>query len=304
LRPGLTVRMLESTPQNGFAKVRTAAGLEGWVSVDHVRPIAALDAEQALESLGGLEAAGAARGPGPIAFAAAAPCKPFNQCPVVGCATDAAHKLTNRRKRTFPSTTKPARVLSFESLRLLQEETDHRGVPQGEHLSQADRALLRDIDVGGVSVSEGNLIAVTGFIAKERNLRCGGAESVNCRHHNGSETDSACTRSDIHIPVVENADGTEFDSIVVEPIPQGPDVKRLTPAALREVQESGRRVLIRGGLFYDSIHIVNTGEGPQNQPKRFTVWELHPVTAVLVCSRADNKCDPANDSDWKPLSES
>lgn len=84
LRPGLTVRMLETTPQNGFAKVRTTAGQEGWVSVAHIRPIAALDAEQALESLGGLEAADAARRRGPVALAAAAPCKPFNACPVVG----------------------------------------------------------------------------------------------------------------------------------------------------------------------------------------------------------------------------
>jgi hypothetical protein len=73
-------------------------------------------------------------------------------------------------------------------------------------------------------------------------------------------------------------------------------------AAFRALQKEGRRLLVRGGLFYDSKHIVNTDENSGlSEPKRFTLWELHPITAVLVCTRKDNKCDPETASDWTPL---
>ena len=101
---------------------------------------------------------------------------------------------------------------------------------------------------------------------------------------------------------MEQVNGHEVQSIVTEPIPQGPNVKVWTPAAFRELKKEGRRLLIRGGLFYDSGHIVNTDENSTtSQPKRFTIWEIHPITAVLVCKRQDNKCDPATATDWTPL---
>ena len=82
----------------------------------------------------------------------------------------------------------------------------------------------------------------------------------------------------------------------------GAFVQVWTPAAFRELKKEGRRLLIRGGLFYDSGHIVNTDENSKtSQPKRFTIWEIHPITAVLVCKRQDNKCDPATATDWTPL---
>jgi len=46
---------------------------------------------------------------------------------------------------------------------------------------------------------------------------------------------------------------------------------------------------------------VNTDPNETGQPKRFTVWELHPVTAVLVCTRTNNQCDVNTRSDWQPL---
>ena len=83
---------------------------------------------------------------------------------------------------------------------------------------------------------------------------------------------------------------------------QGPNVKVWTPAAFRELQKQGRRLLIRGGLFYDSAHIVNTDPNSTlSEPKRFSLWEIHPITAVLVCTRKDNNCDPETASDWTAL---
>jgi hypothetical protein len=60
---------------------------------------------------------------------------------MTGCATEAAHKLTNTRKRTFPKST-VTKVLTFDELDLLQALTDSKGVPQGEHLTAAERKQL------------------------------------------------------------------------------------------------------------------------------------------------------------------
>ena len=214
----------------------------------------------------------------------------------------AAHKLTNTRKRTFPNSKAPIKILTFHDLDVLQALTDGRGVPQGEHLSAAERKKLLDFKLPTQTVSEGDHVALTGFIAEDRTIGCGGGESVNCGHTEPNDGDPACTRTDIHVPIVEEVDGHEVQSVVTEPIPQGPNVKVWTPAAFRAVKKQGRRLLIKGGLFYDSHHIVNTDDNSTlTEPKRFTLWEIHPITAVLVCNRPDNKCDPETATDWNPL---
>jgi hypothetical protein len=195
------------------------------------------------------------------------------------------------------------KVLTFADLDKLQELTDSRDVPQGEHLSANVRKKLLNFSVNSKTISEGDLVAVTGFVAQDRDVKCGGAESVNCGHKNSSgEADTGpCTRTDIHVPVVENPNGIQIQSFVAEPIPQGPNVKIWLPPAFDKLKDDKRRILVRGGLFYDSIHIVNTNKAPGGQPKRFTLWEIHPITAVLVCTLSDNSCDPANASQWAPL---
>jgi hypothetical protein len=36
------------------------------------------------------------------------------------------------------------------------------------------------------------------------------------------------------------------------------------------------------------------------QPKRFSLWEIHPVTSVKVCKKIKiSQCDPDRASDWK-----
>ena len=42
----------------------------------------------------------------------------------------------------------------------------------------------------------------------------------------------------------------------------------------------------------------------QSQPKRFSLWEIHPVSQFLVCKRTANNCDIDTDSDWTPLEKS
>jgi hypothetical protein len=38
----------------------------------------------------------------------------------------------------------------------------------------------------------------------------------------------------------------------------------------------------------------------QGQPKRFSLWEIHPVNSLKVCKKTKvSQCDPERASDWK-----
>ena len=64
----------------------------------------------------------------------------------------------------------------------------------------------------------------------------------------------------------------------------------------------GKVLLIEGGLFYDNLHFANVDANNPipRQPKRFSLWEIHPVTSVKVCEKIKvSQCDPDQASDWK-----
>jgi hypothetical protein len=62
-------------------------------------------------------------------------------------------------------------------------------------------------------------------------------------------------------------------------------------------------VRITGQLFYDNAHFPNgdSSHPISGQPKRFSLWEIHPISTIEVCKRANNSCDVSKDSDWTPL---
>ena len=75
---------------------------------------------------------------------------------------------------------------------------------------------------------------------------------------------------------------------------------------LRPSSGNSRRgfpVLVRGQLFYDNKHLVNSDpdDVKPRQPKRFSLWEIHPVTEFHVCVTVDNDCDPKDLAQWEPL---
>ena len=185
-------------------------------------------------------------------------------------------------------------TLTFKELRALQTSTDQKGIQQGIDIE--DRAVLSGLAAGdGKTVGEGQLVQVTGFIAPERTLGKGSAESVNCRL-------TAVNDTDVHIPVVEDPEGSEFDAFVAEPIPQArPAAWKL--ALWKRLQADGTKILVRGQLLYDNLHMVN--DDPDhllgNQPKRFTLWEVHPITGIFECTLESNDCDPERPGDWREI---
>lgn len=144
-------------------------------------------------------------------------------------------------------------------------------------------------------------MAVAGFIRKERKIRCGSSDSVNCASTDSSveAADVVCKNTDIHIPLTAVRDQEEKDALVVEPIPFRSLQKKLTPKLLAGFRDAEQKILIMGQLFYDSFHAPDP-TGSTDQPDRFTVWEVHPVERFFVCPESVD-CNPEDLSEWQEI---
>jgi hypothetical protein len=180
------------------------------------------------------------------------------------------HKLTNQRKRTIPASSAKIKILTFADLDALQVETDARDVPQGEHLTANQRKKLLNFKIGSQTISEGDHVAVTGFVAPDRDVRCGGAESVNCGHKNTSaESKTALALARIFTcPLCRNPMAFRFSRSSRSHSARA-ERQDLAAASVHETQGRQAANPRPRGLFYDSFHIVNTHQtGGGSQPKR------------------------------------
>lgn len=284
LARGTRVAVLEAKPTNGFYHVRTKGKKEGWVwsknlnlgaqsSKKLVRRSAVVETE--VEALG-----------------AAACASGLDACPASGCAAaDAPHGLANQLKRRIPSSSTPT-LLTFDDFQVLQQQADNL-VGENKELSADDRAKLTNLTAGNGQVSEGDVVSIVGYLVgvPHPNTR----ESVNC-NLKGEQN------NDFHIPISNDPDNTDFQGIVVEMIPQSrPDTWTL--ANLTQVENSRQLVMVTGALFYDNFHLVNgdPSSPKKGQPHRFSLWEGHPLTQFVVCTKTDNSCDPSQAGDWTAL---
>ena len=206
-----------------------------------------------------------------------------------GCSTPGtSHALANQLKRTVPPPGNPT-PLTFENFSQLQDAAVAL-VDQGLEISPADRGKISSIDLSDVTAGEGSRVRLVAFLSEGKPHPNSG-ESVNCN----LKTEA---NNDIHISITEVKSASEFESIVVEMIPQNRPAN-WTSKNVGKLR--GKLLMIEGGLFYDNIHFVNSDaqNAMPNQPKRFSLWEIHPVTSVKVCKKANNQCDANRPSDWK-----
>jgi hypothetical protein len=270
---GARLRWVEGVSKNGFFRVMTPRGMQGWI------PVGAAHIERQV----------------PVLLGAAPPCaQTLTACPERGCSQGGSkHALFNQTKRRPPFGTTPV-ALTFADFLSIQEQANEL-VDQGLDLSATDRAKLTNLHVSHGAVREGSLVKLIGFIAQGLDPHANRGESVNCRR-----TEQAS--NDFHISLVERVGQDEFEGIVVEMIPQERPAK-WTLARLRSLKQQGRLVMIAGAIFYDNAHVVNADrENPlQGQPRRFSLWEVHPITQFFFCVKASNNCNPNNASDWKAL---
>ncbi len=203
----------------------------------------------------------------------------------------------NLAKRYVAKDTPPV-ILSIADLKDLQADTD----PQasiGVH-----KVLPRELKqkhAGTHLVSEGDRISVTGYL--HRAEEGSNSESVNCAGKDGR---------DIHLNINKTKPVTEYNEwtgIVAEVAPQvllpgwtSKDHAKVLKA-LQAVQAADLPVLAIGSLTYDNGHQVNSDKNhPKGtNPKRISLWEVHPVLEFYVCPKGKS-CDPAaSGPGWQAL---
>ena len=277
---GTSLRWIEGRQMGGFLRAIPGKGPAGWVSSQYAKIVS--QPPTAAESL---------------TEAASPPCvADLAHCPLNGCAAaNTKHAIFNQTKRRVPAASTTLTEIDFADLLTLQQKANQL-VGQGSELSAADRAKLKNLAVKNGTVREGSRARITGFIATgPLKPHANTGESVNCRLKNPPN-------NDFHISLVENNNGTEFQGIVIEMIPQNRSAG-WTLAKLAKVQNERRRVLVTGALFYDNEHVTNDdpADDLNGQPRRFSLWELHPITSFLVCKDAGGNCDPGKPTDWTKL---
>lgn len=153
------------------------------------------------------------------------------------------------------------------------------------------------------ALGEGKLVTLKAFVLIARQE---GGESVNCK---GSVPDDPLFH-DIHISFVNAANKPkpgdtkpimnqkECTGIVGEMSPHHRPVE-WTADNVNKVARAGVLVRIAGQQFFDSSHVPCTNGVPvESNPKRISLWEIHPICNFEVCV---SNCNGAGT--WQPLTQ-
>jgi hypothetical protein len=288
VKSGVQVTLLEPQPKGDYYHVR-AAQQEGWLWAAGVQvtPTSGVSSRKLVRRPADME-----QEPQFHVSAAGACQADLSSCPDTGCASPGTpHAIVNQRKRRMPTATS-AVLLTFDDFATLQQQADSL-VGENKELSADQRAQLTALNVGAGKVSEGDLVTLTGYLVGTPHPNTG--ESVNCNLKGESN-------NDFHIPLSNDPGNTDFQGIVVEMIPQSRN-SSWTLGKLTQIENNGQLVLVSGALFYDNLHLVNgdAANPRKGQPHRFSLWEIHPIAQVGVCTKSANSCDPNRPSDWASL---
>jgi len=143
-------------------------------------------------------------------------------------------------------------------------------------------------------LGEGKLVTLQAYVLVARQE---GGESVNC----GKNVPNAALFHDIHISLVDSKDAApddECSGVVAEMSPHHrPD--DWNHANVDKVSRAKLPVRVTGQLYFDSSHFpCSNGQHVRTNPKRVSLWEIHPIYKFEVCT-AD--CDGTGT--WLPLDE-
>ncbi len=194
----------------------------------------------------------------------------------------------------------PPVLLTFQDFEQLMGAAEDHGIEFGSFKHPKDRTVLRNLytkTVAGqaVSVGEGSLVRVVGYVADAVVSNKSSGESVNCKR-------KAKVNNDIHITLVRQPDDPPCRGIVAEVIPH------YRPKAWRDttISEIERPVRVTGHLFFDSPHLPCDDQGNpiSGNPARVSLWEIHPVYSFEVCRQTTPaSCRGNHDEDWTLLGE-
>lgn len=205
-----------------------------------------------------------------------------DRCGVMGGSPAAAKQAQSKAKNNLCAANGPSQPITYAELLQLQTKASAANLK-----NLADRNPLNEL-------GEGRYVEYVAFIQDAHYSDVAKGEAVNCNIP-GDAT------NDIHIVLVKNPTDDPCSSTTAEMIPHyRPEI--WTDKNLMAVK--AHPVRVKGPLFYDDSHTPCTGNSRPN-PKRASLWEIHPVYSLDVCRLLDLETCRASTSasDWIPLQD-
>jgi len=202
-----------------------------------------------------------------------------DHCGIQGGSSDPAAQEEATAKNNFCAPTHDPDTLTYQNLLDLQAQSAN--IPK----SLTDRKEVENL-------GEGNYVSYVAVIKEAHYSDTTGGEAVNCNM-------SGNPPNDIHIVLMSDPNDTdECHSTTAEMSPHYRPTN-WTPAKLNAL---GKPVRIKGQLFYDNSHTPCTAHSRPN-PKRASLWEIHPVYSIEVCKSANlDECRTSTDpAEWTLL---
>ena len=217
------------------------------------------------------------------------------------------HALQNLAKNNFCAA-EPFSDISHNNLLQLEKTVEKLpGFPTWDRDHYPDSR--KDFTNTGGTFNEGAAVRYTGYVFEAHAADTSGGESVNCDQ-------SGAAPNDVHIALVPDSKATAEDectSITAEMSPHYRPTKwtgqgissRLAafvwdPTTKKYVPNKAAKhnlVRVSGQLMFDAPHKpCVSGKG---SPARASLWEVHPVYQMDVCTKTAN--GSCADSDWQPL---
>jgi len=223
-------------------------------------------------------------------------------CSISGDAPEPEPILQTKHQNNFCATGGPVTITRDTFLRLQSAaEAKHVKFGDRKHLPPDRAPLQHIISETGAPIGEGTLVQYVAFISEARHSNVSSGESVNC-------TKRGPSKNDIHLDLNASLDEEQCQSVSAEMSPHfRPDswfrLAGTGSVRKRETPLGSNPVRIRGPLFFDASHVPCTADHEAN-PARISLWEIHPVYAIDVCSETTiAECKIDDESLWTPLNE-
>jgi len=211
--------------------------------------------------------------------------------------SEPAHQAQNVAKNHFCAAGVPFTMM-YQMFVDLQREAERQHIPHGRRgsteLLPQDRGVLKNfLKVGNRTLGEGDLVRYVAFMSNPRFSNVGKGESVNC--HGPRDEDN-----DIHIDLIRDPSEVACVSVTAE---MSPHYRPAIWDARVLQQITDRPVRVTGQLFFDASHTPCKGPNDtKTNPKRVSVWEIHPVYHFEVCKlKTLERCAANDDSKWDHL---
>lgn len=202
-----------------------------------------------------------------------------DSCGIEGGSSDPAKQAESQAKNNFCASTQSPRVITYQELVSLQSQSAN--IPK----KLPDRTML-------TNMGEGQYVSYVAFIKGAHYSDVAAGEAVNCNIP-GNAT------NDIHIVLLKDPNDDECLSTTAEMSPHYRPVE-WTPENLNAL--AGHPARVEGQLFFDRSHTPCSGNSRPN-PKRASLWEVHPVYSVDVCSQTTIAECQSSTAEWTPLSK-